>query len=96
MNDSQTLAELNVDKTRKIYFKDLGPQIGWSTVNIFSFFDRLKEFFKVFMAEYAGPLLIYLLFYIRPSIIYGSSASSKPIHLAAQFVRENSFAEKQI
>lgn len=38
------------------------------------------------MAEYAGPLLIYLLFYIRPSFIYGSSASSKPIHLAAQFV----------
>jgi very-long-chain enoyl-CoA reductase len=36
------------------------------------------------MAEYAGPLLIYLLFYIRPSIIYGSS--SKPMHLAAQLV----------
>ena len=38
------------------------------------------------MAEYAGPLMIYLLFYIRPSLIYGSSASSKPMHLAAQFV----------
>lgn len=38
------------------------------------------------MAEYAGPLVIYLLFYIRPSIIYGS-ASSKPIHLAAQLVK---------
>jgi very-long-chain enoyl-CoA reductase len=38
------------------------------------------------MAEYAGPLIIYLLFYIRPSLIYGSSASSKPIHLAAQLV----------
>jgi hypothetical protein len=37
------------------------------------------------MAEYAGPLLIYLLFYIRPSIIYGSS--SKPMHLAAQLVK---------
>ncbi|UJR29350.1 hypothetical protein I4U23_010562 [Adineta vaga] len=68
VKDSQKLSELNVDKTGKIYFKDLGPQIGWSTV---------------FMAEYAGPLFIYLLFYIRPSIIYGSSASSKPIHLAA-------------
>jgi hypothetical protein len=39
------------------------------------------------MAEYAGPLFIYLLFYIRPSFIYGSSASSKPIHLAAQLVK---------
>jgi hypothetical protein len=38
------------------------------------------------MAEYAGPLIIYLLFYIRPSFIYGSSANSKPVHLAAQFV----------
>jgi len=68
VKDTQKLSELNVDKTGKIYFKDLGPQIGWSTV---------------FMAEYAGPLVIYLLFYLRPSIIYGSSASSKPIHLAA-------------
>jgi very-long-chain enoyl-CoA reductase len=39
------------------------------------------------MAEYAGPLFIYLLFYIRPSLIYGSSGSSKPIHLAAQLIR---------
>jgi len=39
------------------------------------------------MAEYAGPLVIYLLFYIRPSLIYGSLASSKPIHLAAQLIQ---------
>lgn len=67
LKDTDKLSDINVDKTGKIYFKDLGPQIGWSTV---------------FMAEYAGPLVIYLLFYIRPSLIYGSSASSKPIHLA--------------
>ncbi len=34
MKDTQKLSELNVDKTGKIYFKDLGTQIGWSTVNI--------------------------------------------------------------
>lgn len=34
VKDSQKLSELNVDKTGKIYFKDLGPQIGWSTVRI--------------------------------------------------------------
>ncbi len=34
VKDSQKLSELNVDKTGKIYFKDLGTQIGWSTVNI--------------------------------------------------------------
>jgi very-long-chain enoyl-CoA reductase len=37
VKDTQKLSELNVDKTGKIYFKDLGPQIGWSTVkNIFN------------------------------------------------------------
>jgi very-long-chain enoyl-CoA reductase len=35
LKDTQKLSELNVDKTGKIYFKDLGPQIGWSTVKIF-------------------------------------------------------------
>jgi hypothetical protein len=34
VKDSQKLSELNVDKTGKIYFKDLGPQIGWSTVKV--------------------------------------------------------------
>jgi len=72
VKDNQKLSELNVHKTRKIYFKDLGPQIGWATV---------------FLAEYLGPLLIYLLFYMRPSIIYGSVASLKTmqpvVHIAA-------------
>ena len=46
----------------KLYFKDLGPQIGWTTV---------------FLAEYAGPLFIFLLFYIRPQIIYGEDANKQ-------------------
>jgi len=46
----------------KLYFKDLGPQIGWTTV---------------FLAEYAGPLLIFLLFYIRPQVIYGQDANKQ-------------------
>jgi len=44
--------------TIKLYFKDLGPQVGWTTV---------------FLTEYAGPLFIYLLFYYRPTFIYGPS-----------------------
>ena len=35
------------------------------------FFDELAQ---VFLCEYAGPLLIYLLFYSRPAIIYGEEA----------------------
>lgn len=51
---------LGLKNGSKLYIKDLGPQIGWSTV---------------FMAEYAGPLFVYLLFYARPSLIYGAAAS---------------------
>nr|pir SC2 protein - Caenorhabditis briggsae (fragments) [Caenorhabditis briggsae] len=39
-----------------LYVRDLGPQIAWKTV---------------FMAEYAGPLFVYPLFYLRPTFIYG-------------------------
>jgi len=45
----------------------LGPQIGWSTV---------------FMAEYAGPLFVYLIFYARPSLIYGAASNEKMTQVA--------------
>ncbi|CAF3581036.1 unnamed protein product [Rotaria sp. Silwood1] len=65
----QKLSELNVDQIGKIYFKDLGPQIGWSIV---------------FIAEYAGPLFIYIIIlYFRPSLICGSTSASKSMHIAA-------------
>jgi len=50
------------ESNMKLYFKDLGPQVGWSTV---------------FLTEYAGPLFIYLLFYFRPSFIYGPTVSNR-------------------
>ena len=30
---------------------------------------------KVFLTEYAGPLIIYLIFYMRPSFIYGNNTA---------------------
>ena len=30
------------------------------------------------LVEYAGPLVIYLLFYLRPAIIYGAETADKP------------------
>lgn len=58
---------LGLKNGSKIYVKDLGPQIGWSTV---------------FMAEYAGPLFVYLIFYARPSLIYGEAANQKMSRVA--------------
>ena len=33
---------------------------------------------QVFLVEYAGPLLVYLLFFPRPGFIYGGGAALKP------------------
>lgn len=72
LKDSDSLESLGLKNGSKLYIKDLGPQIGWSTV---------------FLCEYAGPLFSYLLFYIRPSLVYGADAGSKPmayvVHIAA-------------
>lgn len=63
LNNSATLAGLDLKSDGILYFKDLGPQLGWSTV---------------FYCEYTGPLVLYLLFYIRPSFVYGAQYSFQP------------------
>ncbi|KAL0279637.1 UNVERIFIED_CONTAM: hypothetical protein PYX00_001147 [Menopon gallinae] len=72
LKDEDTVKSLNLSSGSKVYVKDLGPQIGWSTV---------------FLAEYAGPLVVYLMFYPRPWLFYGTGASEKPtahvVHIAA-------------
>lgn len=68
VKDTDTLQSLNLRNGSKLYVKDLGPQIGWKTV---------------FLAEYAGPLAVYLLIYQRPWLFYGD-VSSAPYHLTAQ------------
>lgn len=61
VKDDDTLRSLGIPSGGVIFFKDLGPQVGWSTV---------------FLAEYAGPLFTYLLFYPRPALIYGSTSAT--------------------
>ncbi|KAG5867669.1 hypothetical protein JTB14_034123 [Gonioctena quinquepunctata] len=51
----------NIETSRKVYVKDLGPQIGWNTV---------------FLLEYAGPLVIYAAVATRPWLLYGSDTAS--------------------
>ncbi|XP_063305299.1 very-long-chain enoyl-CoA reductase isoform X1 [Pelobates fuscus] len=56
LKDEDVLQNLPVGTTATLYFRDLGAQISWVTV---------------FLTEYAGPLIIYLLFYFRVPFIYG-------------------------
>lgn len=59
----------NIDSTKKVYVKDLGPQIGWSTV---------------FLLEYAGPFVVYGLVALRPWILYGDKASGTSMSTTAK------------
>ncbi|GAB1597617.1 very-long-chain enoyl-CoA reductase-like [Argonauta hians] len=70
LRDDETLTSLGFNKKAVLYFKDLGPQIGWTTV---------------FLTEYAGPIFIYMFFYIRPGFIYGKNTKSRAfvVELAA-------------
>uniref|UniRef100_A0A671YYT2 Trans-2,3-enoyl-CoA reductase n=1 Tax=Sparus aurata TaxID=8175 RepID=A0A671YYT2_SPAAU len=55
LKDEEVLQTLPVGTTASFYFSDLGPQLTWGTV---------------FLAECAGPLIIYLMFYFRLPFIY--------------------------
>jgi very-long-chain enoyl-CoA reductase len=48
----------------KINFKDLGPQVDYQ---------------MVFIMEYMGPILAYLLVYLRPEWLYGVDTTNTPI-----------------
>ncbi|XP_036801588.1 very-long-chain enoyl-CoA reductase isoform X2 [Oncorhynchus mykiss] len=72
LKDDAVLQNLPVGTTATMYFRDLGPQIGWT---------------MVFLAEYIGPLFIYLLFYFRLPYIYSqqdafTSSSNSVVTLA--------------
>uniref|UniRef100_A0A8D2QJF3 Trans-2,3-enoyl-CoA reductase-like n=1 Tax=Zonotrichia albicollis TaxID=44394 RepID=A0A8D2QJF3_ZONAL len=62
LKDSISIQSLAVSSIITLYFTDLGQQVGWTTF---------------FLTEYTGPLLIYLLFYIRLSTIYDHVESRK-------------------
>ena len=62
LSDNDTVENLNLSNNTQLYFKDLGPQIGWKTV---------------FLAEYAGPLFVYLWVYQRPWLLFGDASDAK-------------------
>lgn len=72
LKDYITIQSVAASSIITLYFTDLGQQVGWTTV---------------FLAEYSGPLLIYLLFYLRSSYIYDVKESFRwprhpVVHLA--------------
>ncbi|XP_032681159.1 very-long-chain enoyl-CoA reductase isoform X1 [Odontomachus brunneus] len=69
LSDSETVKSLSLKTGSKLYFKDLGPQIGWKTV---------------FLIEYAGPLIVYLWLYQRPWLFYGE-VKSNSYHYVVNF-----------
>lgn len=61
-DDSKTVASYGLGETPSLTMKDLGPQVGYRTV---------------FLAEYAGPMVFVGLYYLRPALIFGASASKE-------------------
>lgn len=57
--DNVTVSSLGLSNGSKIYIKDLGPQISYRTV---------------FILEYLGPLVLYIIVATRPWILYGDKA----------------------
>ncbi|XP_069793079.1 trans-2,3-enoyl-CoA reductase-like [Narcine bancroftii] len=72
LNETKVIKNLAASSIITLYFRDLGIQINWTTV---------------FLTEYSGPLLIYLLFYFRLPNLYDMEDTrdcSRPavVHLA--------------
>lgn len=58
LGGNKTLVEMGVKDGQELFFKDLGPQIGYRTT---------------FLVEYAGPIAFILFYASRPSFLYGAA-----------------------
>lgn len=61
-DDKATLASYGYAPGTTLVYKDLGTQIGYRTV---------------FLIEYAGPIVIVLLYALRPSLLFGEGAAAR-------------------
>lgn len=78
LKDSDTLDRIKI-QNGKLYVKDLGPQVAWTTV---------------FLCEYAGPLIIYLWIYQFRALVYGSGFDS-PRSTAAKYKKKKILRRKE-
>lgn len=59
--DDLTISSLGLRSGAKVYIKDLGPQISYRTV---------------FILEYLGPLVLYVIVATRPWLFYGDKGGN--------------------
>lgn len=57
LSGNKTLTEMGLKDGQDVFFKDLGPQIGYRTT---------------FLVEYAGPIVFMLFYASRPTLLYGA------------------------
>ncbi|ORE05145.1 hypothetical protein BCV72DRAFT_209859 [Rhizopus microsporus var. microsporus] len=81
LDASKTLNEQGLEDDCTIYFKDLGPQIGWRTV---------------FLIEYAGPVLIHPIFYYLSKAIYGTQVAHSPMQTACYYMVMAHFIKREL
>lgn len=102
LRDDGVLQNMHVGTLVTLYFRDLGPQLGWTMVRVICknvTLDHIKHtIFKnitalqVFLAEYMGPLLIYLLFYVRVPYIYNHKYTfTSSSHHVVKYVLQNNY-----
>jgi very-long-chain enoyl-CoA reductase len=68
-DDKKALSEYGIKSGDNLIFKDLGAQISYR---------------GVFIAEYGGPILIVLLYYLRPAFVFGADAVNAPWNWVAE------------
>lgn len=81
LDSDKTLKEQSIDESTTVYFKDLGPQIGWRTV---------------FLIEYGGPLLIHPIFYYLSQFIYGQTYQHSPMQVATYYMVMLHFLKREL
>uniref|UniRef100_A0A0N5BFU6 Very-long-chain enoyl-CoA reductase n=1 Tax=Strongyloides papillosus TaxID=174720 RepID=A0A0N5BFU6_STREA len=65
-NSLEDDVKISTISNKQLYYQDSNSQFSWK---------------KVFLLQYGGPFIIYPLFYLRPSFIYGDDFNNPPIEL---------------
>ncbi|KAJ1942712.1 3-oxo-5a-steroid 4- dehydrogenase [Linderina pennispora] len=76
-----SLAKYELKDNDTIHIKDLGPQVGWTTV---------------FLVEYFGPLLFHFLIYNMQTLVYGKTFEYSDIQRRAYYMAMGHFLKREL